>query len=100
MCGYQNCWKRSLTFHQQVVHEDKKFQCQDCGKGFSIKRKLEYHRISIHLKTKPFNCRYGCEISYSDPGNRNAHERKTHGKLFITVKEQRLKERAENIKAQ
>ena len=93
VCGIK---VRNLKSHMNIVHtkeEDKRFQCQDCGKGFSIKRKLEYHRISIHLKTKPFNCRYGCEISYSDPGNRNAHEKKTHGKLFITVKEERLKEK-------
>ena len=47
----------------------------------------------MHLKTRPFNCRYGCDISYNDHSNRNAHEKKTHGKLFTTVKEEKLKEK-------
>ena len=91
---------RGLKKHIELVHtkdEDKKFQCQDCGKGFMLKRTLESHRINMHLKTKPYNCRYGCDISYNDMSNRNAHEKKTHGKLFTTVKEQKLKEKIEML---
>ena len=91
---------RGLKAHIDLVHtkdEDKKFQCPDCGKGFMLKRTLESHRINMHLKTKPYNCRYGCDISYNDMSNRNAHEKKTHGKLFATVKEERLKEKIEML---
>ena len=91
---------RMLKSHIDSVHtkdEDKKFQCQDCGKGFMLKEKLEHHRINMHLKTKPYNCRYGCDIRYNDMSNRNAHEKRTHGKLFVTVKEERLKEKIEML---
>ena len=85
---------RKLESHMKQVHtpdEEKKFQCQDCGKGFMEERKLEIHRMNVHLKLRPYNCRYGCDISYNDTSNRNAHEKKTHGKLFTTVKEEKMK---------
>ena len=95
VCGIK---VRRLKDHMDSVHlkdEDKKYQCQDCGKGFMHEPKLEKHRISMHLKTKPYACRYGCDISYNDDSNRNAHEKKTHGKLFTTVREEKLKEKIE-----
>ena len=97
ICGMK---VRILKNHMDNVHtkdEDKKFQCQDCGKGFMDKIKLEYHRMNMHLKTKPYNCRYGCDISYNDMSNRNSHERKTHGKLFLIAKEEKLKEKIEML---
>ena len=99
MCGYKTQSHR-MKIHHMRVHtkdEDKKFQCQDCGKGFIDKRSLNIHRINVHLKTKPYNCRYGCEISYNDSSNRNAHEKRTHGKLFMNVKEENLKEKIEML---
>ena len=95
ICGLK---VRQIKEHMGAVHtkdEDKKHQCQDCGKGFMLKRKLEIHRINMHLKTKPHSCRYGCDISYNDDSNRNAHEKKTHGKLFTTAREEKLKEKIE-----
>ena len=90
---------RHLQLHMRSVHtpdELKKYQCQDCGKGFDNKNRLEIHRMNIHLKLRPYNCRYGCDVSYNDTSNRNAHEKKTHGKMFTTVKEEKLKARMEN----
>jgi len=89
---------RNMSEHIKSAHtpdNQKPFQCQDCGKGFFRAQPLEQHRINIHLKTRPYNCRYGCNISYNDTSNRNSHEKKTHGKLFTTVKEEKLKLRAE-----
>ena len=89
---------RKVKLHIEAVHtpdEMKKHQCQDCGKGFLDALKLESHRMSVHLKLKPHNCRYGCKISYNDISNRNQHEKKTHGKLFTTIKEQKVKARME-----
>ena len=97
ICGFKTHF---LKRHHKTVHtknEDKKCQCQECGKGFVNKIHLERHKISMHLKTKPYNCRYGCDISYSDFSNRNAHEKKTHGKIFLNVKEQKLKEKIEML---
>ena len=82
---------RSLNRHRMTTHtpdELKKFQCQDCGKGFIEKKALEEHRMSLHLKLRPYNCRYGCDIAYNDMSNRNQHEKKKHGKLFTSPKDE------------
>ena len=67
--------------------EKKKFQCQDCGKGFAQKDSFEAHRMSMHLKLRPHKCRYGCDMAYNDVSNRNQHEKRVHGKLFMTEKQ-------------
>ena len=89
---------RQLNSHIKTVHtpdEEKKYQCQDCGKGFMEQRKLDIHKMNMHLKLKPHRCRYGCDIGYNDTSNRNAHEKKTHGKLFTTVREEKMKTKLE-----
>ena len=47
--------------------------------------------MNVHLKLRPYKCRYGCEFAYNDRSNRNAHEKKTHGNLFMTGEEERKK---------
>ena len=76
---------RNMKNHMHAVHTDdsqKSYQCDFCGKGFMDKKGLENHRMSVHLKLRPYNCRYGCDISYNDTSNRNHHEKKKHGALF------------------
>ena len=87
---------KNVKNHIKTVHakdEDKKFQCQDCGKGFISRSELKSHQMNVHLKLRPYACRYGCDISYNDSSNRNSHERKTHGKAFTTTSEEKLKEK-------
>ena len=70
-----------MTVHMETVHKadhDKKFQCKDCVKGFIDKKSLQAH-MNIHLKVKPYRCREGCDMAYSDSSNRNQHERRVHG---------------------
>ena len=91
---------KNLSTHIRHVHtpdDQRKFQCQQCGKGFDQMTSLDKHMMNIHLKLKPYNCRYGCDISYNDKGNRNHHERKQHGKLFISVEEEMMKAKMELI---
>jgi len=86
---------RKMKLHMRTAHtpdDQKKYQCPDCGKGFIDKRPLGIHRMNVHLKLQPYKCRYGCDIAYNDSSNRNHHEKKKHGKLFTTVKEEKLKE--------
>jgi len=86
-CPECNKLVKDLQKHIHDVHtsdKDKNLQCPDCGKGFLDKRKLENHKMSVHLKQRPYQCRYGCDFAYNDRCNRNAHERKKHGKLFTT----------------
>ena len=78
-----------------IPEEKKNFQCQHCSKGFFYKHQLDQHLMNMHLKLKPYNCRYGCDLSYNDISNRNQHEKRRHGKLFTTVEEERLKARME-----
>ena len=83
-----------LKLHMKLRHskeEDKKFICPECDKRFVNANYMEKHRMSVHLKLRPYNCRYGCEFAYNDWSNRNAHEKKTHGKLFTTAKEEKEK---------
>ena len=86
---------RKMKLHMRTAHtpdDQKKYQCPDCEKGFIDKRTLGIHRMNVHLKLQPYKCRYGCDIAYNDSSNRNHHEKKKHGKLFTTVKEEKLKE--------
>ena len=85
---------RLLDSHIMDVHTPdhmKTYQCPDCGKGFSSSTSLKTHRMNVHLKLRPYRCRYGCEDSYNDTSNRNSHEKKKHGKLFTTTKEEKEK---------
>merc|ERR1719438_559669 len=83
-----------MDVHMRTTHtldKDKSFQCTDCGKGFALKKSLVKHTMNVHLKLRPYKCRYGCEFAYNDMSNRSAHEKKTHGKVFITAEEEREK---------
>ena len=80
-----------LKDHIRSVHtadEDKRFVCNFCGKGFFDKKKLENHKMNVHLKLRPHRCRYGCDIGYNDTSNRNAHEKKKHGGLFSDARKE------------
>ena len=61
------------------------------------KQKLEIHRMNVHLKLQPYKCRYGCDIAYNDVSNRNQHEKRTHGKLFVVVRDEKMKAALNNI---
>ena len=73
---------------QHIPDEQKDFVCnvENCKKGFYIKHLLDKHMMNVHLKLRPYTCRYGCEFAYNDKSNRDAHERKKHGKLFCNLK--------------
>ena len=94
-CGLQ---VRRLNEHIISIHtpdELRPFQCSECTKGFASSNQLKHHQMNVHLKLRPYKCRYGCDDSYNDTSNRNSHEKKKHGKLFTTVekeKEKRLRE--------
>ena len=85
---------RLLDDHIMSVHtpdELKPFQCSECTKGFISKIQLKKHQMNVHLKLRPYKCRYGCDDSYNDSSNRNSHEKKKHGKLFTTAEEEKEK---------
>ena len=72
---------KQIKAHMQTVHTpefEKKYQCKDCAKGFRNKHTLENHAMNIHIKSKPYQCRFGCEDRYNDTSNRLAHEKRRH----------------------
>jgi len=76
---------RNLSRHIESMHtsdDQKSHHCQECGKGFTDREVLRRHQMSVHLKLRPYKCRYGCTFAYNDQANRNAHERKLHGQVF------------------
>ena len=85
-CPHCGVKVRRLDVHISAKHtpdHEQKYQCQDCGKGFGELRMLKAHQMNVHLKLRPYNCRYGCDIAYNDISNRNQHEKRQHGKLFV-----------------
>jgi len=91
----QVCGKavKNMFVHMRDVHTDdseQKFRCDQCSKGFGEIFKLKSHMMSVHLKTRPYKCRFGCtdNIGYNDLSNRNSHEKKKHGRLFELLRNQ------------
>ena len=78
---------KNMRIHNLTTHTDNsmlKFKCETCGRGFKDTPSLKSHEMSLHIKTRPFKCRYKCpnDIGYNDLSNRNSHEKKKHGGLF------------------
>ena len=76
---------KNVKHHMQGVHmadSDKRFQCKDCGKGFMCSVTMDNHRMNMHIKAQPYQCRYGCDNRYNDTSNRSAHERRRHGAVW------------------
>ena len=76
--------KNHMRLH--IPYDQCKFKCEPCKRGFFTTDKLRSHMMSVHLKERPYSCRYGCEMAYNDVSNRNSHEKKKHGQLF-SIKE-------------
>ena len=78
---------KNMRIHNLTTHTDNsmlKVKCETCGRGFKDTPSLKSHEMSLHIKTRPFKCRYKCpnDIGYNDLSNRNSHEKKKHGGLF------------------
>jgi len=76
---------KNIKLHMKITHTDdseKPFRCEDCGKGFTDNANLKAHRMNMHIRSMPYQCRYGCENRYNDVSNRNAHEKRRHGSPF------------------
>jgi len=79
-------FKRSnMSRHMLKAHtkdNEKKYQCDKCGRGFIDITRYSVHMISAHTNEKPFACRYSCGHATNDPTNRNKHEKEKHGRKF------------------
>merc|ERR1712129_244867 len=76
---------KKMLRHIKTEHtsdSDKKYKCLQCEKGFIDKNKLEGHMRSVHIRDRPFVCRYSCGVASNDKGNRKKHEIGKHGGVF------------------
>ena len=79
-CPHCGKMVKRITQHIKTKHlenNQKKYQCQTCGKGFVRKYQFNDHERT-HSKIKPFLCRIGkddCGHRSSLSGNRNKHEK-------------------------
>ena len=81
---------KNMSRHMKTMHtedRDKKYPCDECGKGFYEITALKSHQMSVHIKARPFPCRFGCGASSNIAGNRNKHEINKHGRKFAPDKE-------------
>ena len=84
-CPYCGQFFKNINKHINTSHtadSEKKYQCKECGKGFIDITKLNGHMMNVHIRSRPYHCRYQCGVSYNDRGNRNGHERSKHGGLW------------------
>ena len=66
------------------AHDKMRYECDQCDKKFISNSALKCHMMNVHIRSRPYNCRYGCNMAYNDVSNRNSHEKKKHGGLFQT----------------
>ena len=84
----------SLDYHNQSMisisksSNGKSFTCKDCNKTYKSKENLTLHIKNIHLKQKPYNCKY-CSAVFSHRNGisfiylgKTYHERKFHTKYL------------------
>ena len=72
-CDYQCRSKSQLTCHMKthIDHEDRKYKCHICTKGFVSGQKLNEH-ILTHAKIKPYKCEF-CNQAFSNFSGHRQH---------------------------
>ena len=75
----------NLYRHKRNIHTDakeRKFQCKECGKGFSVKSTYDGH-INMHKGIKPYKCDY-CETPFQNASNKMNHVKRIHPEMLKT----------------
>ena len=57
---------KNIRVHMEEMHiadSDKRFHCEDCGKGLMTKQRFESHRMNNHIKSQPHRCRYLLKVN-------------------------------------
>ena len=70
--GSQGLMQRHIRA-QHTSNDEKKFRCDECGKGFIASIRLKDHK-NIHTGEKPYKCKF-CSACFASSGTRNGHQR-------------------------
>lgn len=67
--------RSNLQSHKRATHfNDKRYKCDDCGKGFKRRRLLDYHIKAAHTGERPFKCET-CSATFVYPEHFKKHMR-------------------------
>ncbi|CAL8085502.1 unnamed protein product [Orchesella dallaii] len=84
-CSYQTLTKHKLRSHkgQHLPEHERRYRCQECGKGFSDGNKLQRHTdIHKNAQDKPYQCEI-CGNSFAVKNYLYIHKRLSHqGRRF------------------
>ena len=81
LCGDVYKSQQTLKAHIRQVHEkERNFPCNECGKSFFTKIKMEQH-AKIHSGQKDHICQF-CEKRFIQKTNRDTHEKKVHSAIM------------------
>ncbi|XP_030378417.1 zinc finger protein 93 [Scaptodrosophila lebanonensis] len=72
ICG-RSMAKRFMLVQHMLMHSVEKMPCEYCGKLFVRRFELEAHIRAVHLKLKPYACKY-CEESFASRKTLRHHE--------------------------
>ena len=95
-------YKHKITVHDMTVN-DKKFQCEICGKRFNFKDRLKTHYLVHSSNEKAFECKHGCGSTFKYNHSKVKHEVKCSRMNSITksdVNGNKIEEALENRKIQ
>jgi len=85
ICNICGAVVKNIKRHMKNMHQPKhllKYKCQYCDRAFQWAQDIKKHVMNVHLKERPYKCRYGCEVAYNDSSNRNQHEKRKHGCIY------------------
>ena len=104
ICTYPGCNielsnKYCLQRHETRHKEQKDWECEYCGKMFTLPQYLKDH-INVHTGDKPYECKFaGCNAKFRQASKLSMHKRIHSAKIFIISKVNRGQEKSNRLAA-
>ena len=77
---FSNRSTKDLKNHVISIHEEKKFNCDDCNQSFSYRRSLINHVLQVHKNMKKIQCA-NCTKCFFNISNLKKHFLAIHEKV-------------------